>query len=66
MLIYPNIIDYRIGYTFCSQKSHITQSHIMQLCVIYNYSSFFPADLLEKVSITGSQICVMDAEKFLL
>jgi hypothetical protein len=38
----------------------------MQLCVIYNYSFFFPADLLEKVRITGTQICVMDAEKFLL
>jgi len=38
----------------------------MQLFVIYNYSFFFPADLLEKVSITGIKICVMDTEKFIL
>lgn len=38
----------------------------MQLFDIYNYSFFFPADLLEKVSITGIKICVMDTEKFVL
>jgi hypothetical protein len=38
----------------------------MQLFVIYNYSFFFPVDLLEKVSTTGTKICVIDTEKFLL
>jgi hypothetical protein len=64
-IIYPNIIDYRVGYTLCSQKS-LTKANIIQLFVLYNYSFFFPADLLEKVSITDTKICVMDTEKFIL
>jgi hypothetical protein len=38
----------------------------MQLFVIYNYFFFLPADLLEKVSTSGSKICVMESEKFVL
>jgi len=64
-IIYPNIIDYRVGYTLCSQKLLI-KANIMQLFVIYNYSFFLPADLLEKVSTTVTKIYVMDTEKFVL